>query len=529
MSSKDYWDDQKMPAVVSQPSTSTDQQQLSQLRQLLNDFESVFALLNMYPDLAKTRDPENNMLPLHTAMMVGAPTTSIMVLLEAYPDAIRLDDVLGNAPFFTGMDPALQQIINPYSSYHYQQQNEAGRLKSPLADLISILNNLNFIMESFPEVVQQKDGGGNLPLNIFCRTFIPSLTRIDLNEVEQREATDAATTTFEKLYQAYPAASEIIGPSTGSPISILVGECAVAKSIQELLNRETILRLKILIQKARDGRALQTLFSLEDNVSLWAFFALFDESGILKQKEIDRKTIVLDLNNEVLFRWCLLDIVADFDTIDAANALLQISVEQKKKLDFVNQHFFITNDEEVVILEFISLTKISSTVRTRIADRAKLSNSSQGLRIWGQEYGRFLRKYRLEKRPKHVSESCVVVFGTEAVKEKDGRMIENPVALKFMATREMFCNEVYKRREVEKRKKVDSKYVVPIKASFSSMTIDEFECTKVNLAAELVSYPNIKLKGSDLKYVIVMECGAGYGMFPTLVVCPYHPYKQNSV
>jgi hypothetical protein len=115
------------------------------------------------------------------------------------------------------------------------------------------------------------------------------------------------------------------------------------------------------------------------------------------------------------------------------------------------------------------------------------------------------------------------------VKESDGRMTENPVALKFMATREMFCNEVYKRREVEKRKKVDSKYVVPIKASFSSMTIDEFECTKVNLAAELVSYPNIKLKGSDLKYVIVMECGAGYGMFPTLVVCPYHPYKQNSV
>ena len=63
--------------------------------------------------------------------------------------------------------------------------------------------------------------------------------------------------------------------------------------------------------------------------------------------------------------------------------------------------------------------------------------------------GRFLRKDRLEKRPKHVSESCVVVFGTETIIENDGRMIENPVALKFMSTREMFYNEMYQRREVE--------------------------------------------------------------------------------
>lgn len=126
--------------------------------------------------------------------------------------------------------------------------------------------------------------------------------------------------------------------------------------------------------------------------------------------------------------------------------------------------------------------------------------------------GRFLRKYRLEKQPKHVSESCVVVFGTEAIKEDDGRMIENPVALKFMSTRAMFCNEVYQRREVEKRSKDDSKHIVPIKASFSSMSIDEFDCTKVNLASELVPYPNIRLKGSDLKYLIVMDCGGGYDL-----------------
>jgi len=377
MSSNDYWD-KKLPATASQ-SKSTNQK-LHQLRQLLNDFESVFSLLNMNPELAKTRDPENNMLPLHTAMMVGAPTTSIMVLLEAYPDVVNMPDFSGNTPLHTGMVPALHQITNA-SPYHI----ESGR--SPLTDLISILNNLNFIIDSFPEVVQKKDGRGNLPMHVFCRAFIPSLTRIDLNEVEQREATDAVTITFEKIYQAYPAASELIGTSTGSPTSMLVGECAIAKSVDELLNQQTILRLKILIQKNRDGRRLQTLFSLENNVSLWTFFAIFDESRVLKQKEMDRRIIVLDLNKEVLLRWCLLDIIADFDTIDAADALLQVIVKQKKKLDFDNQHFFITNEDGDVIHEFVSLTKVSNTVRTRIADRAKLSNSSQGLKKWGEEYG----------------------------------------------------------------------------------------------------------------------------------------------
>eukprot|EP00536_Pseudo-nitzschia_multiseries_P013608 jgi/Psemu1/327242/estExt_fgenesh1_pg.C_5930008 len=425
------------------------------------------------------------MLPLHTAMMIGAPTTTVMILVEGYPDAIKSVDASGNTPFHTGMLPALQQVIVPTSSLI-----EAGvRGKSPMADILSILSNLDFLLDSFPEVVYQKDGTGNLPLNIFCSSFIPSLkSKIYLGvdqagqqRSEELEVARAATRTLEKMYRASPPASEIIGPSTGSPVSILVGECAAAKSVDDLLRRETILRLKLLLETARDGRALQTLFSLENPV-------------------------------EVLSNWCLLDIVADFDTADAASALLQIIVNQKNKLNMDHQEFSIANEDGDVILEFVSRSKVSDNVRTRIADRAKLSNSSPALKNWGQGYGRFLRRYRLEKRNKHVSESCVVVFGTETIKENDGRIVEHPVALKFMTTREMFCNEVYQRREVEKRSKVDSKYIVPIKASFSSMAIDEFECTKVNLAAELVPYPNIRLKGSDLKYVIVMDCGAGYDL-----------------
>ncbi len=390
--------DRKMPAKPSASArlTATTNEvylQLHQLNQLLPDFEAVFALLEMYPELAKTRDPEhNNMLPLHTAMLVSAPTTTIIILLEAYPDAVKSFDASGNTPFHTGMVPALEQVIVPTSS-----QIEFGRGQSPLTDIISILSNINFIIDSFPEIVQQKDGAGNLPLNIFCSSFIPSLTnKIYLDEAEQQQAAQAITNTFEKIYLASPAASEIIGPSTGSPISILVGECAVARSVDELLLRQTVRRLKILLRKARDGRALQTLFSLENSVSLWAFFSLFDENEVLmaplsqlQSRGIFDKKVVLDLNKEVLSRWCLLDILADFDTVDAASALLQIIVEQKSKLDLANQAFSITDEDGNVILEFVSLTRVSNIVRTRVADRSKLSNSSADLKRWGQGYGAF--------------------------------------------------------------------------------------------------------------------------------------------
>lgn len=401
MSSNDFGEwDRKMAAKPSGSIRSTSavsevHLQLNQLRQLLIDFEAVFALLDMYPHLARTRDPDNNnMLPLHTAMLMAAPTTTIMILLEAYPDAVKSFDASGNTPFHTGMVPALGQVIVPTSS-----QIEAGRGKSPVTDIMSILSNVDFIIDSFPEIVQQKDSAGNLPLNIFCSSFIPSLTnKIYLDEAEQRQVAHAVTNTFEKIYNAFPNASEIIGPSTGSPISILVGQCTVAKSVEELRCRQTILRLKILLQKSRDGRALQTLFSLENKISLWAFFSLFGENELTlkspilhsRTREACNEKIILNLNKEVLSRWCFLDIVADFDTAHAASALLQIIVEQKNKLDVNDQEFSITDEDGNVILEFISIARVSNTVRTRIADRAKLSNSSPELKRWGQGYGAFM-------------------------------------------------------------------------------------------------------------------------------------------
>jgi ankyrin repeat protein/serine/threonine protein kinase len=484
------------------------------------DYGSLFSVLKLFEGALKVKDSEN-MVPLHVAMMRGAPTEVVATLIYAGPDAIKYRNNQGHTPFHSGIIPAvhvlqqrhptcfqLQQMRNTSLPYRSSSQSNLNRGRSPLVDLLTVLNNLEEILSYFPAAAEQKDASGNLPLLQYCMTFNPSV--IHLNDEEQEEAAKAVTRTLEKIFRAYPPAAEITGPFVGTPISVLVGECSMAPSVRLLLAHESPKRLSILLQCARDGRSLQPLCTLENKVSLYSFFVLFNEDGNLSNR-MRHESLVLDLNREVIKGWSILDILADFDTPSSAEVLLQILREQKTKMDLANEMFYIKNRDGETLIEFRSIHPVLEGVRTRIADRAKLVNNSLDLRLWGQAYGRFLKTYRLEKQPKHVSETCVVVFGTEAIKEDDGRLVEHPVALKFMCSRHTFLREVKKRPQNDKG--TASKYVFPIRATYSSRRIDEFECKKVNLRVELEPYKEtIKLEGSDLNYVIVMDCGAGYDL-----------------
>ncbi|KAG7343441.1 ankyrin repeat domain protein [Nitzschia inconspicua] len=487
------------------------------------DFDSFVSVLSLYKGAWKVGD-EEEMIPLHIALMRGAPKTIIATLIDAGPDAIKYRNNHGHTPFHAGIVPAMYVLHQRYPE-HFQPVQVRGndvhpasflqnkfapeRDKNPLRDLLNILENLDEIISYFPEVSEQKDADGNLPLLLFCMTFNPSV--IKLTGVDLQKAARAVTSTFENIYKANPQAAEVTGPFVGTPINVLVGECCMAKSLQQLLVLESSMRLSILLQNVRDGRALQPLCNLENQVSLFAFFVLFCDGHSLSAGK-RYEYLSLDLNREILKGWSILDILADFDTVSSAGILLQILRDQKTKVDMANELIQITNEDGEKMIEFRSLEVVSETVRTRIADRAKLVNVSAELRLWGQAYGRFLKRYRLEKQPKHVSETCVVVFGTEAIKQEDGQIGEHPVALKFMCSRDTFLREI-KKRPVLDDKGISSQYIFPIRETFSSRGIDEFKCEKVDLQTELEPYKDtIKLEGLDLKYVIVMDCGAGYDL-----------------
>ena len=195
--------------------------------------------------------------------------------------------------------------------------------------------------------------------------------------------------------------------------------------------------------------------------------------------------------------------------------VLQIVTRQRAKLLSRSNH-----DDRLIEIHhhyskivFQSIEPVSNTVMTRLADRAKLSISSGELKKWGQEYGRFLRRYRIERDPKHISETCVMVFGTESREDgEDGRMYEAKVALKFM------CEEDSFRREIEKRRNTDEEFVIPIKACFANHACLGLDCSHVaetefgvDIEGELRPYSKIRLKASKSRnmYLLVMSCGAG--------------------
>ena len=195
--------------------------------------------------------------------------------------------------------------------------------------------------------------------------------------------------------------------------------------------------------------------------------------------------------------------------------VLQIVTKQREKLLSHSYHQdgrLIEIHHHYSKIEFESVEPVSNTVMTRLADRAKLSISSGELKKWGQEYGRFLRRYRIEQDPKHISETCVMVFGTESREDpEDGRTYEAKVALKFI------CQEDSFRREIDKRRKTAEEFVVPIRACFASHRCHDFDCSHiaeaefgVDIEGELKPYPKIRLKTSKghNMYLLVMSCGA---------------------
>jgi len=154
-----------------------------------------------------------------------------------------------------------------------------------------------------------------------------------------------------------------------------------------------------------------------------------------------------------------------------------------------------------------------------------------------------LRKYQIDKNkePKHISDTCVVVFATETRVDESGNHSETKLALKFLTEFDAFVREIEKRKvivehqntllSVEERSSGEGRnlpYVVPILYGYTSMVRDDL-CEGdqkglakapveygVNFEEELRDYKHIRLnsdgydEGSNgLRCLLVMESGSG--------------------
>ena len=154
------------------------------------------------------------------------------------------------------------------------------------------------------------------------------------------------------------------------------------------------------------------------------------------------------------------------------------------------------------------------------ADIARLTapqDTHPELKHWGSTFGLLLGKYRLELDPKHISQTCVVIFALMLGRLPEDR--EQAVALKFMWDREAKDREVEQRQPFAKATRSPCVALVGGEGEgyIYAKHIKEHHMSP-DTAHPFAAFPQIRLSDelevgtstpTKLCHVLVMERGAG--------------------
>jgi len=169
-----------------------------------------------YPQGVKTKRHKNGELPIHVACAEGATVDTIKVLLEAYPESIRLRDHAHNLPLHRALAhhgrlsiETRDLLLNAYPDA-VTQTNQHGQLPIHLAcGEHGDVNTIQTLLEMHPNAATQKDKHGNLPIHVHLAIKYHSPESQTLVPILQ------------SLLQAYPDSAKAFDAHQNLPIHIL--------------------------------------------------------------------------------------------------------------------------------------------------------------------------------------------------------------------------------------------------------------------------------------------------------------------
>eukprot|EP00977_Amphora_coffeiformis_P027874 scaffold34655_cov157-Amphora_coffeaeformis.AAC.5 len=506
--------------------------------------EAVTAVLEKYPDATTVRDKAENMTPLLYGLKHGAPKESILAVLEESPEAARITDRQGRFPFECGVDSRAPIEVMKTLRVAYPEAAiiESSSSSMALHDCFESLRpeeDILYILQVWPEAAKVVSAQGKLPLHLAIEH------RVELS-------------VFEAILEAYPEAASISSAVCPSPIDQLTRECAHEDGFDELIRKDVIGFLKLMLTSSIEVKALEKLCKKDNPVALQAFFGLFAEPVESENSDDSSAVPCINLNRETILGGTPLEILADLDTPDSADILLQIVKNQQDLLAAPKQTIVIilSGDEPRLgnpRVSFVSTETVAKTTMLGVARKCMLSSQFMEIQHWGEGYGRLLEKYSIKsgEYPRYISETCVVVFATETRQDQQGQAFEAPVALKFMTDRDSFWREIKLRAEVEAASAFESDQtslldnnVARVIEGYTSQLPPDFETERftseeqhnqspeaekntrgvkfgrtyvqcgVNLRKALVPFKSIRPSvmnpntAPDLDYLLVMECGS---------------------
>ena len=503
--------------------------------------EAVLLLLESYPEATKVRD-KANMTPLLYGLKHGAPAESIVAVLEESPEAARITDRQGRFPFECGVHNRAPIEVLKILRVAYPE----AAMVEPLSGSTALHDcfekpqpeeDIQYILEVWPEAARVTNTQGKLPLHL---------------ALEHHVGRDA----FKSILAAYPEAASMTSSACASPIDQLTRVCEHEDAFDELIEKDVIGFLQLMLTTSIEVKTLEKLCKKDNPVALQALFGLFAEP-IESRGSTDSTLPCINLNKETILGGTPLEILANLDTPDSADVLLQIVKNQEALLNTPNQIVVIhlpgsERSLRKCMVSFYSTEAVEKTTMQDVARKCMLSNQSREIRRWGERYGRLLEKYKIKsgEYPQYISETYVVVLATEVRHDQHGRSLDIPVALKFMTDKDSFWREITLRAEMEAVGAFESDQisfentVVRVLEGYTAQMPDDFESehyttnelyhqsldvdknTKeikfgrtnvrcgVNLSELLVPYKSIRTGARnpnvtpDLDYLLVMECDA---------------------
>jgi serine/threonine protein kinase len=158
------------------------------------------------------------------------------------------------------------------------------------------------------------------------------------------------------------------------------------------------------------------------------------------------------------------------------------------------------------------------TTLEAVAVTAARASHDKEIKLWGGKYGRLRGEYKVSTKPKHVSQTCVVIFATE-LNIDTGEEVE--VVLKFMPDEEAFQREIDNREQISSKTKCDGehpeeeKLIIGIRRHYSDIKPEElapFKQIKLTKDNDLSRYlldheSSEKEEVPILKYMLVLDKG----------------------
>ena len=212
----------------------------------------------------------------------------------------------------------------------------------------------------------------------------------------------------------------------------------------------------------------------------------------------------LDLNQEPIPNWTVLVNLVDLGTADAANLFFQIVKQLRGSEEQDRLEISINNHSATKVVSFQSIAQVEEETWQKVANRAKLSKLA-GLKEWGVKYGRFLGKYQFQEEEKHLSDTCMVVFGTELI-VVSGATQETNVVFKLFTERAAFLRKLAKRKIIMSIHGAE-RFVIGVRAVYTDCMEWLYEYGHLDIEIKLNQ--TVKWRKGDIEFnhLLVMDCG----------------------